>query len=207
MSEDLDVMKLPSGLFTTVVADPPWPYHGSGPVGTGGRGGDGTTRTGRYIKQVAAREEYSLMTLDDIKALPVLGVVAENAHLYLWTTNAFIAQAHDVAKAWGFTPKTILTWVKVQTDGHTPSMKTGYYYRSATEHVVFAIRGSLRLCGPCRPTVFYHPRLHHSKKPDSFFVMVEEQSPGPYLELFARQTRIGWAVWGDEVSGPTGNSR
>ena len=185
--------------FATIVADPPWPYTGTGPVGSGGRGGDGTTRDGRRIKQVAASEEYALMDLTAIKELSVGQVAAANAHLYLWTTNGFLRQAHDVAEAWGFAPKTILTWVKVQKDGRTPSMKTGYYYRSATEHIVFSVRGSLRLRGPCRPTVFYHPRLPHSVKPDSFMVMVKEQSPGPYLELFARRQRPGWTAWGDEV--------
>lgn len=195
----VDFNNLTKNAFSTIVADPPWPYKGIGPVGTGGRGGDGTTHDGkRSIKQVGAALEYNLMSLNEIAGLPVPLVAANNAHLYLWTTNSFIKDAWNICSDWGFVPKTILTWVKVKADGHTPSMKTGYYYRSATEQVVFAVRGSLRLRGPCRPTIFYHPRLPHSVKPDPFFAMVEEQSPGPYLELFARRNREGWTIWGNE---------
>lgn len=125
---------------------------------------------------------------------------ANNSHLYLWTTNAFMVEAHDLARAWGFAPKTIITWVKVKNDEKTPSMKTGYYYRGATEHVVFAVRGSLRLqTTEAHSTAFLYPRLAHSVKPIPFYSMVEKCSPGPYLEMFARQRRRGWMAWGNEV--------
>jgi N6-adenosine-specific RNA methylase IME4 len=138
------------------------------------------------------------MTIDELKRLSV--PVADNAHLYLWTTNSFMVQAHEIAEAWGFKPKTILTWVKVKkADATCASMKTGYYFRSATEHIVFAVRGSLRNTGPCRPTAFMLPREPHSVKPEFFFQLAEEQSPGPYLEMFARRRRAGWDAFGNEV--------
>ena len=43
------------------------------------------------------------------------------------------------------------------------------------------------------------PRTKHSKKPDAMYTLIEEASPGPYLELFARERRPGWAAWGNEV--------
>jgi N6-adenosine-specific RNA methylase IME4 len=112
-----------------------------------------------------------------------------------------MVEAHDVARAWGFEPKTIITWVKhKQGEPTTPSMKMGYWFRSASEHCLFAVRGSLRLNNKiCLPTWFAHPRLPHSVKPDSFRQMVEKASPGPYLELFARKTSPGWSIWGNEV--------
>ncbi len=116
----------------------------------------------------------------------------DDAHLYLWTTNAFMCEAHDVARAWGFAPKTILTWVKMQPNGE-PSRKSGYYFRGATEHIVFAVRGSLPLqTAEALPTAFLWPRLPHSVKPDAFYDLVEQASPGPYAELFARRARFGW---------------
>ncbi len=123
----------------------------------------------------------------------------DDAHLYLWTTNAFMDEAHDVAWMWGFDTKTILTYGKVQPDGR-PSMKTGYYFRGATEHVLFAVRGSLPLqTSEALPTLWLWPRLPHSVKPDAFYDLVEKASPGPYLELFARSQRLGWDTWGNEA--------
>lgn len=138
------------------------------------------------------------MTVKELCALPVAAVVTDSAHLYLWTTNSFLVEVHEIARAWGFAPKTLVTWVKKKPDG-TPSMKTGYYFRGATEHCLFAVRGSLRLKGPPHPTVFETPRLPHSVKPDYFYALVEAQSHGPYLELFARRKRPGWSAWGNEV--------
>ena len=184
--------------YSTIMADPPWPYRGTAVVGNGGRG----KCNGRAssFTQVGVRQHYPTMSIKDLAALPVLSLAKDNSHLYLWTTNSFMVEAHELAKAWGFTPKTILTWVKVcKNDTARPSMKTGYYYRSASEHILFAIRGRMRLCGPCRPTAYLHTRLPHSVKPDFFFNLAEEQSPGPYLELFARQLRKGWDQWGNEI--------
>jgi len=137
------------------------------------------------------------MSISDLCALHP--TADTNAHLYLWFTNAFGAEAHQIATAWGFKPKTILTWVKVKPDG-TPSMKTGYYFRGATEHVLFAVRGSLPLQTDAPlPTAWLWPRLGHSIKPDAFFDLVEMCSPGPYLELFSRRARLGWDTWGDQA--------
>jgi N6-adenosine-specific RNA methylase IME4 len=138
------------------------------------------------------------MSMEALKGIAVRSHCEPNAHLYLWTTNSFMVEAHDLARAWGFTPKTIITWGKVKPDG-TPSMKTGYYYRGSTEHVLFGIRGTMRLSGPAAPTLRLSPRLPHSVKPDWFYTMVEAQSPPSYMELFARNPRLGWRSWGNQV--------
>lgn len=142
---------------------------------------------------------FDTMSIADLCALPVKDLAERDAHLYLWTTNAFMVEAHQIAKAWGFEPKTILTWGKVHQDDRTrPSMKTGYWFRSATEHIVFAVRGSLRITGAL-PTLFLWPRIgKHSVKPEAFIDMVEQASPGPYLEMFSRRQRFNWSTWGNE---------
>ena len=130
-----------------------------------------------------------------MEALRALAPPAErDAHLYLWTTNAFMVEAHDLATAWGFKQKTILTWVKTRRDDSSrPSMKVGHYFRGATEHCLFCVRGSLRLlAAEGLPTAYLWPRLPHSVKPDAFYDLVEKASPGPYAELFARRARCGW---------------
>lgn len=182
--------------FRTIVADPPWPYKTPGQIGASLEhrpNRDLTLGAGN----AGSRSRYGAMGIPDICALPVRA--ASDAHLYLWFTNTFAVEAHTIAQAWGFRPMTILTWTKVKPDGQ-PSMKMGYYFRGATEHVLFAVRGSLRLQAKrALPTAYLWPRLPHSVKPDAFYALVEEASPPGYLEMFARKTRLGWASWGNEV--------
>lgn len=181
--------------YKTIVADPPWKYGAKRPFGASKE-----FRPNSWDNtDIGAMTKYPLMATPEICSIPVSEVADKDAHLYLWTTNAFMRDAHDVAEAWGFKQKTILTWCKVKPDG-TPSMKMGYYFRGATEHCLFAVRGKMRLNVRNLPTAFLWPRIgKHSVKPDAFFEMVEEASPGPRIELFACKQRPGWDVWGNEV--------
>ena len=177
-------------IYRTLVSDPPWNYRDR--VGPGlGFGAD------RIRGRRGAAGYYPVMSVDEIAALGTDGEIAgyrmsENAHLYLWTTNAFMEEAHRVARAWGFIPRTVLTWRK-------PQMGMGHYFRNTTEHVVFAVRGSLPIKVKNQRTDFTAPRGRHSEKPEAFFEIVERCSPGPYLELFARKRRPNWTSWGNEV--------
>ncbi len=176
--------RAPEKRYRAIVADPPWHYEL--------RKDDATHR---------ARAPYGTMNQQDLISLPV-GVWAEdNAHLYLWTTNAHMVEAHQVARAWGFEVKTIITWFKGRF-GHGRLIQhigTGNYYRGATEHILFAVRGSLRVLNHDMTTAFVAPRREHSEKPDTFYDMVERMSVGPYLDVFARKQRMGWDTFGDEA--------
>lgn len=182
--------------FATIVADPPWPYNNvQGPRAAPSHRPNSWDRpTGA----VGSALRYGAMSIEEICSMPIIQFAQSNSHLYLWTTNSFMVEAHSVARAWGFQPKTIITWVKKKPDG-TASMKAGFYYRGATEHCLFCVRGKLRLIGPPHATIFETPRLAHSVKPEYFYKLVEIQSPKPYLELFARNMRTGWSVWGNQV--------
>lgn len=162
---------LPIGAYRTIVADPPWRY------------GNSATRG-------AAEDHYETLTLEAICDLDI--PAADDAHLYLWTTNAFLRDAFDVVDAWGFIYKTCLTWVK-------PQIGMGNYFRNSTEHVLFGLKGKLPTERNDVPTSFEDRRGKHSAKPDSFLDLVETCSPGPYLEMFARRRRMGWDVWGAEA--------
>lgn len=188
--------------YKSILADPPWPYKIEGPRAAPAHrpnSWDGVTGS------VSSALRYGSMSMNELKNLAVEKYADDNAHLYLWTTNAFMVEAHELAEAWGFDPKTIITWVKIRQDDGKPSMKTGYYYRGATEHILFAVRGSLRLQGNPHPTAILHERLPHSRKPGYVQSMIEKQSPGPHLEIFARPLsplfpkREEWDVWGDEI--------
>lgn len=161
---------LETTLFTTITVDPPWRY-------------DNTASRG------AAEDHYHTMAIAELAEVEI--PAADDAHLYLWVTNNFFREAFALLDAWEFEHKTVLTWVK-------PQMGMGNYFRSATEHVLFATRGSLPTLRSDVVNWFQADRQRHSQKPDSFYDLVEQCSPGPYLEMFARRRRPGWASWGNE---------
>lgn len=167
---------LPEGVYRTIVADPPWQY------------GNTSTRG-------AAEDHYPTMSIAELCDLPVEEWAHDEAHLYLWTTNGFLREAFQVMDAWGFVYKTTLTWVK-------PQLGMGNYFRSSTEHVLFGVRGGMGTLNSNQINWFYAKRGRHSKKPGCFFDMVEKASPGPHLEMFARERSLDrqhWQVWGNEV--------
>lgn len=167
--------------YSTIVADPPWRdrYQMSG-----------VTRVGRVRKDRTIRAHYGTLSVEDIIALPVAEVAALNCHLYLWTTNSDLPDAFRVMAGWGFSYKTMITWCK---EGH---LGMGVYFRGQTEHVLFGVRGSLPTQDRATRTYFCAPKRGHSVKPAAFGDLVERSSPGPYVELFARQPRLGWDSWG-----------
>ena len=201
----------PHILFDVIMADPPWPYDSPRAlVGNGGRGSDGGKAAA--IIQADVGQHYDTMTVEQIKALPVAKLAARNSLLFMWVTNPFLADGTgpDVVRAWGFKPVTVVTWAKIKKGVPCiePSMKTGHWFRSASEHIIVARRGAPPRPEdwPASPTwlpegeVEGAPRAPHSVKPDVFYERAASAVPGgSYLELFARRTRPGWAVWGNEV--------
>ena len=173
------------GIYKTIVVDPPWSYNDKLSSGNTGFGQvSGSVR--------GAAHHYETMTLEAIFNLGIEDYAADDCHLYLWVTNAFMEDAIGLPKAWGFATKTILTWVK-------PQIGMGHYYRNNTEHILFAVRGSLPTMRKDIPTAFTADRKRHSQKPDTFFDIVEMMSPGPYLSVFERKLRMRWDSIGDEV--------
>ena len=159
--------------FKTILADPPWDVQQKGRLG--------------------AASHYDLMTLDAIKAMPVADMAAEDAHLWLWVTNATLEEGFQVIRAWGFTPRSPLTWIK-------PRIGLGQYLRNSTEHLLFGTRGNAPVNFRAQPTWGFYPLREHSVKPDEQYAVIERVSDGPYLELFGRQSRPGWTVWGNEAT-------
>lgn len=184
---DNDIHPLPyvAGGFKTVLADPPWRF---------------TNRTGKVAPEHRRLDRYSTMTLDAIKDIPVSTAVADNAHLYLWVPNALLPDGMAVMAAWGFRYVSNIVWAKRRKDGGTDGRGVGFYFRNVTELVLFGVRGSMRTLSPARSQVnmIETRKREHSRKPDEQYDLIEACSPGPHLELFARQPREGWTVWGDE---------
>lgn len=186
------------GKYRTVVADPPWEHPDSGKR-TQSEEGNWNAKWLGYESKVP----YERMTLDEIKALPVADLAADDAHLYLWTTNGFLRRSFEVVEAWGFKFSTLLTWCKAPM-----GLGLGGAYSITTEFVLFARRGSLAPLQRMDSTWWQMKRPYnhngapaHSAKPEAFLDRVEQVSPGPRVELFARRARFGWDYWGDESLG------
>jgi len=174
------------GDFRTVLADPPWRF---------------TNRTGKVAPEHKRLRRYNTMSFDEIAAIPVRAYVTEPAHLYLWTPNALVPHALRVMDAWGFKYKTNIVWYKVRKDGGPDGRGVGFYFRNVTELLLFGTRGQMRTKAPGRRQVnlIASRKREHSRKPSLAYKLIEACSPGPYLELFAREQVDGWTQWGDEL--------
>lgn len=175
--------------FGTILADPPWRF---------------SNRTGKMAPEHKRLSRYSTMTLEEIMNLPVARLAKPQSHLYLWVPNALVLEGLEVMKCWGFTYKTNIVWFKTRKDGGPDGRGVGFYFRNVTELVLFGTRGSLRTLAPGRRQVnlISTRKREHSRKPDELYDVIEQCSPGPFLELFARHHRDGWSQWGDEVGEP-----
>jgi N6-adenosine-specific RNA methylase IME4 len=161
--------------FNTFYADPPWQYENEASRG-------------------AAVNHYRTMTVQDICREPIRELAEDNAHLHLWTTNAFLSEAFCVIDAWGFQFKSCLIWVKDE-------IGMGNYWRVSHEFLMLGVRGSMTFRDRTLPSWIRAPRTIHSHKPAVIRSLVERVSPGPYLELYGREELPGtaWTVFGDQV--------
>lgn len=168
----IEAMDSTNQRYNTILADPPWDIQQKGSLGAG--------------------RHYPLMAIDAIKGLRVDRLAADNSHCWLWVTNATVHAGKEVLDAWGFTYRSILTWIK-------PRFGLGQYLRTQTEHILLGTRGRAPMQFRGQGSWFYAPVQEHSRRPDEIFAIIERCSPGPYLELFARRKRPGWHAWGNEI--------
>jgi N6-adenosine-specific RNA methylase IME4 len=160
----------PPKKYQTAIVDPPW-QHQSG--------------------------EKHYMTLRT-STLAEMGssidrIMAPNAHLWLWVTNGTLKEGLELLEAWGWTYRSMLSWVK-------PRLGLGPYLRNMTEHVLLATRGNAPPRFRGQGTWLFAPMQDHSHKPEELHQIVLRFSPGPnYVELFARRPYAGFDVWGNEV--------
>lgn len=179
-------VRLPQQQFGTILMDPPWRFQ---------------NRTGKVAPEHRRLHRYRTMSFDEIGEMPVGELAAKQSHLYLWTPNALLPEALAIMARWGFKYKTNLIWYKVRKDGGPDGRGVGFYYRNVTEMVLFGVKGTLRTLPPARSQVniLLSRKQEHSRKPMELYETIERCSPGPYLELFAREKVPGWTQWGDEL--------
>jgi len=166
----------PTGRFLTLVVDPPWPMQ----------------KIERHVRPNQVRPlDYPPMSADELRAFEV--PAAPNAHLYLWTTHKFLPLALELVGTWGFDYQCVLTWVK--NVGFTP-----FSWMYSTELCLFARRGSLDLLVKGRRLDVHAKVREHSRKPDEFYDLVRDVSPGPRIDMFSREPRDGFDQWGNETT-------
>ncbi|HWA22305.1 MAG TPA: MT-A70 family methyltransferase [Caulobacterales bacterium] len=204
-------MNLPAGPFGAILADPPWRFKTFSALGRG-RCPDGPATRAESRTNNPARH-YETMSLEEIATLPVAGIAARDAVLFLWTVDPMVPDALALGVAWGFTFKTIgFVWAKERriTSGRhklhaDPDNKrfpigTGYWTRANPELCLLFTRGKPKRLSAAVRKLIIAPRREHSRKPDETHARIEALVAGPYLELFAREERPGWTVWGNETS-------
>jgi N6-adenosine-specific RNA methylase IME4 len=168
---------LPLHQAAVVLADPPWYFK--------------TYSTKGWKK--SAHAHYPCMTIEEITSLPVADLCADDCVLILWTTQNRGREAYDVAEAWGFAPKTLGAWAKQTRTGNAWQFGTGYLLRSAAEFFLVATRGHPNQLAHSARNLIVAPVREHSSKPEAMYELIETTWAGPYVELFSRAARPGWA--------------
>ena len=176
--------------YGAILADPAWKFQVWGEV------------TG-----VDRSPDYQLMPFEDLVAMPVADLAAPDSVLFMWVTWPMLQCGLGLISAWGFTYKTCaFAWMKADAkqielfqDEIQADMMLGYWTRSNSEVCLLATRGKPKRLNASVRQGIIEPRREHSRKPDCVHERIERLVAGPYLELFARQRRLGWDTWGNET--------
>lgn len=170
--------------YRVILADPPWRFR----------------TWGEHNQHKSASKHYPLMRTEDIAALPVNQLAAPDCMLMMWAVQSMIPQALELMSAWGFTYKTMGAWAKQSSTGEKWAFGTGYLLRCAAE---FFIVGTIGKPAPLARNVrnlIVAPNREHSRKPDEMHENLERMFPNDAkCELFARTSRPGWSVWGNQT--------
>jgi N6-adenosine-specific RNA methylase IME4 len=170
-------VELPLGKYSCLIVDPPWQMQ----------------KIERDVRPNQVEFDYPTMTEDELKSFPLPQLSGDDCHLYLWTTQKHLPLALRLADHWGFKYQCLLTWRK--NVGFTP-----FSWMYSTEHVLFCTKGSLPLLRMGVRLDFEAKVREHSRKPDEFYDIVREVSPGPRLDVFSREKRDGFDQYGNEVA-------
>lgn len=167
--------------FKALIIDPPWEFR-------------------MWSVQGNAKTNYDLLSIDDLCNLPIRKLTDPDCVLFLRATNPLLREALQCLDSWGFEYKTKFPWIKT-TEGHKLDYGIGFWVRGISEDIMIATRGNIsapRLDGFLG---LVGPNVEHSRKPQDIHYLAESTTPGPYLEIFGRYQRPGWAVFGNDNRG------
>lgn len=173
--------------YQIIYADPPWKQM------KGGRKNKRPNSSGGALA-------YSTMSLDDIQGvLNKAGFRSdENRVMFLWTIDKYLHQAERMAHSLGYKLHARMIWNKVT------GIPAAFTIRYGHEYLLYLYHGKLLPVAKDERgkihSVFTEKVKKHSQKPEIAFQIIERLYPDTdRLELFARQKRPGWDVWGNEV--------
>ena len=165
----------PRGAYRTIVVDPPWPAEDSD----------------RVPRSADERRGRAAMTVGEIAGMRL--PLADDAFVFLWTTQAHMADAFKVLGAWGLTYRFTMIWQK--GGGIQPPDSC----RHDAEFIVAGVKGmpkftatwsfSTVIAAPCANT-----SAARSEKPQAFYDLLSKFTPGPRLEL-PDGCVTHWQVW------------
>lgn len=163
--------------YSVIYARPPWKYSRQHPP-------EFSTKEENY------QTFHTLMSLDEILAFPIENFAEKDCILFLWATTPMLPEAIKVTNAWGFVYKTLFTWEKTN-DGCM-----GYWFKTCTEHIIIATKGSVKAFGSNIRNCYHEPQYRNGRKPEYFYHLIEKLAKGAKkIELFAKRQRKGWDVW------------
>lgn len=173
--------------YNIIYADPPWKYNSRANHKTRFRGG--------------AEGHYPLMSMEEIKKLPINDLADKNCALLMWCTFPYLNDQIKLFKHWGFKYKTVgFNWVKINKNNDKPFFGVGYYTKSNAEVCLLGVKGKMKPISNSVSSVIISPRREHSRKPDEVRdKIIQLFGDLPRVELFARQVTPGWDIWGNEV--------
>jgi N6-adenosine-specific RNA methylase IME4 len=185
--------------YGVIYADPPWAFRNWSAKGTGRN----------------AVSHYDCLDFAALARLPISDFAADDCALFVWATDPLLPRAFDLIKAWGFEYKTVgFYWVKLNAASKRDAdyfTGLGYWTRANPEQCLMATRGKPSRKAKNIRRLVVERRREHSRKPDCIRERIEKLVDGPYLELFARETREGWDCWGNQAalfdSGPVTTRR
>ena len=178
----------PMNKYDVILADPPWKYDGHLPHIPG--------------KTRVAESYYDTMPTQEIAALPIGDLAADNAVLFLWITWPMLYHSRVILDGWGFEYKTIAwVWIKANQNGFGFFTGMGSYTRANSEPCLLAFKGQMpEVANHGIQSLIYSAVRAHSKKPEDQFRKIEALYPGTRrIELFARRPWPGWDAWGNEI--------
>ena len=180
--EEIEAGELPElkGLFDVISVDPPWNYEGENKNKTS------FDSVGRRVAN-----PYPEMSTKEIKEIEL--PLMNDSIVFLWTTHKFLPDALEILKEWNLEYKGTLVWNKEK-------MGMGAWFRMQCEFCLVGIKGKPYWENTKYRDILNEPRREHSRKPDSFFTMVEEITLGRRLEYFSREQRQGWEVFGNDIN-------
>jgi N6-adenosine-specific RNA methylase IME4 len=184
-------ISLPNKKYGVIYADPPWTFKNYSEMGDSRN----------------PNQHYKCMSLNDICRLPVSDISSDNCVLLIWVTDPLLDRAFEVIMAWGFTYKTVgFTWAKTNKTNLGFFTGLGYWTRSNPEMCLLATKGKPKRISKAVRQLVVSERREHSRKPDEVYTRIENLLDGPYIELFARNTKDGWDSWGNETEKHNGRT-